>query len=94
MGMTYEQVYNMIPRVFWNAYDGYIENFNYRERSEWYRARWMTTNLINIHLPKAKQIKAQKLVKFEWEDEMKSDMMTYEDSLELIEKNRKIKNAK
>lgn len=67
MGLSYEQLYDFIPRVFWNALDGYIMQEENRERANWIRCRWQTCLLLNIHLPKRKQIRQKSLIKFEWE---------------------------
>ena len=67
MGLTYEQLYDFIPRVFWNALDGYIMQEENRERANWIRCRWQTCLLLNIHLPKRKQLRQERLIKFDWE---------------------------
>jgi hypothetical protein len=53
----------------------------------------MTCYLLNVHLPRNKRVEQQKLIKFDWEENM-TEIKTYEESLELIEKNRKKKKAK
>ena len=91
--MTYYQVYDMIPRVFRNAFDGWVENYNNSEKSKWFRTRWMTTHLLNIHLGRSNKISPQKLLKFDWE-EQNENLQNYEDSFEQVKKIRKFKNAK
>ena len=68
MGLSYEQLYDFIPRVFWNALDGYLMQEENRERANWIRCRWQTCLLLNIHLPRKKQIKQKSLITFEWEN--------------------------
>ena len=83
----------MTPRVFWNAFDGWFEVEESKQRADWIRSRWMTCYLLNVHLPRNRRVEQQKLIKFDWEKNM-SEIKTYEESLELIEKNRKKKKAK
>lgn len=84
--MSYEQFYNMIPRTFYNALDGYMAKREQQDRSEWERCRWQTCLLLNIHLPNTKQIhNPQRLIKFEWEKQI-SQMVSYEDELKKINK--------
>jgi hypothetical protein len=65
--MTYHDLYDLIPRAFWNAVDGFWIQKENEERKMWEKLRWQTTCLINVHLPRNKQMTLQKLVKFEWE---------------------------
>jgi hypothetical protein len=91
--MSYEQLYDLTPRTFWNAVDGYYEHIENQDRKDWIRTRWTTCCLINIQLPKGKQITLQKLAKFDWEEqERKID--TYEEVLEKYHRFEKVKKAK
>tara|TARA_R100001163_G_scaffold22987_1_gene19389 strand:+ start:2609 stop:2905 length:297 start_codon:yes stop_codon:yes gene_type:complete len=68
MGMNVEDFYDMIPRHFWIKMDGFYEYENLRQQQEWVRTRWMTTYLLNIHLPRNKTLKPKDLIKFYWEE--------------------------
>jgi len=89
--MTYENLYNLTPRAFWNAVDGYWVDKENSERKEWERCRWQTCLLINVHLPKNKQIKLKKLITFDWEQK---DIDTYETTKQAYERYQKLKRAK
>jgi hypothetical protein len=67
--MNVDDFYDMLPREFWNKVDGFYELENMRQRSDWERTRWSTCLLLNIQLPKNKNIKPTDLIKFEWEKE-------------------------
>lgn len=91
--MSYTELYDLIPRAFWNAVDGYYLTEQTKHRKEWEMCRWQTCCLINIQLPRNKQISLQKLVKFEWEKES-SKIDSYDKTLLEYEKMLKRKNAK
>ena len=78
--MTYEELYNLVPRAFWNAVDGYYDYIENENRKEWIRIRWSTCCLVNIKLPRGKQITPQKLIHFDWEKD-KKEIQSYEDTL-------------
>tara|TARA_R100000656_G_scaffold14887_2_gene14627 strand:+ start:4578 stop:4889 length:312 start_codon:yes stop_codon:yes gene_type:complete len=67
MKLSYNELYDLTPRAFWNALDGFLLQEEQREKSEWIRCRWQTCYLLNIHLPKHKTIKPTQLIKFDWE---------------------------
>ena len=84
--MSYEQFYDMIPRTFYNALDGFMAKREQQDRAEWERCRWQTCLLLNIHLPKRSQIQnPQRLIKFEWEKQF-SQMTSYAEELKKIQK--------
>ena len=94
MQMTYEELYSMTPSAFWNKVDGFYIHQENLERKEWIRTRWQTCLLINIHLPKGKQIGLEKLIKFDWEKKNPKELKSYQDTLleyEKLEKKKKIK---
>jgi len=67
MGMSVEEFYDMIPKHFFNKLDGFFELEQLRDRSDWERTRWQTCYLLNIQLPRGKQIKLQDLINFDWD---------------------------
>ena len=93
--MSYENLYNLTPRAFWNAVDGYWLDSENKDRKEWIRTRWQTCLLLNIHLPRAKQISANKLIKFEWETENENGKTdSYQDVKFMYDKMKKKQNIK
>lgn len=71
LGMNPGEFYDYLPRHFWNKLDGFYELENLREKSNWERARWQTTLLLNIQISKGKRLTPQDLMEFEWEKEDK-----------------------
>ena len=65
--MGVDEFYDMIPRHFFNKLDGFFELEQLRDRSDWERIRWQTCYLLNIQLPRGKQIKLKDLIRFDWE---------------------------
>tara|TARA_R100000742_G_C4173348_1_gene10881 strand:+ start:196 stop:510 length:315 start_codon:yes stop_codon:yes gene_type:complete len=93
--MAYDDLYSLTPRAFWNAVDGFYELIENEDRKNWIRTRWSTTCLINIHLPKGKQVNPQKLIHFEWEKKAKKERLSsYDETLLAYEKYIKRKKAK
>tara|TARA_R110002167_G_scaffold327725_3_gene534022 strand:- start:36 stop:311 length:276 start_codon:yes stop_codon:yes gene_type:complete len=91
--MTYSELYDLTPAAFWNAVDGFHTHNENIDRKEWIRVRWQTCLLINIKLPRGKQMTLQKLLPFDWEAKEKSKIKTLEQTmleLEKIQKKRKI----
>jgi len=64
--------------------------YRHKEEQEWIRARWMTTLLINIQLPKGKQVRPSELLELDCDtrnfvkpevmsdDELKKVLSSYE----------------
>tara|TARA_R100000655_G_scaffold17342_1_gene37094 strand:+ start:390 stop:665 length:276 start_codon:yes stop_codon:yes gene_type:complete len=67
--MKVEEFYNMIPRHFYNKMDGFYELNQLKDKAHWERTRWMTCYLLNVHMPKGKQLKLKDLVQFDWDKE-------------------------
>lgn len=68
MGLKIRELYELTPRQFNNMLTGWYDTKQASERIEWERTRWLASLLINIQLPKGKQLKsAQDLAVFEWE---------------------------
>ena len=90
--MTYKELYDLIPRVFWNAVDGYWDNQETMDRKQWERIRWQTCCLINVQLPRNKQLSQQKLIRFHWELEEDSNKIdTYDKVKKQYDKFQSIK---
>jgi len=77
MGMSVEDFYDMIPRHFFNKMDGFFQLEQLRDRSDWERTRWQTCYLLNIQLPRGKQIKLKDLISFAWEKDDKKAKINY-----------------
>ena len=78
--MSYHDLYDLVPRAFWNAVDGYWLDKENDDRREWERVRWQTSYIININLPKNRQVSLQKLLPFHWEKSEAEEPKTYEES--------------
>ena len=67
--------------------------YRHKQEQEWIRTRWMTTLLINIHLPKGKKITAKELLSLDCDNRnfVKQRVMTQEELNNVIDK---YKNAK
>jgi len=87
MGMSVEEFYDMIPRHFFNKLDGFFDLEQLRDRSDWERTRWQTCYLLNIQLPRGKQIKLKDLIRFGWESkDAKVDYKKLKNKAEYIKK--------
>ena len=62
MGMTEEQFYDSTFRSFFNRLTGYRRKEEREYWEHWERLRWQTTQLLNLHLPKGKEIKETDLL--------------------------------
>ncbi len=87
MEMKVEEFYNMIPRQFYNKMDGFYDLQKSIDRGHWERTRWQTCYLLNIHMPKGKQIKLKDLVEFDWDIKTnKTNYQKLKDRAEYIKK--------
>lgn len=71
LGMTYEELYDMLPKHFWIKLGGFYELENIREKQHWSRVRWSTCLLMNMHIGKGKRLKPTDLFKFPEEEKGK-----------------------
>ena len=96
LGLTYDNLYQLTPRSFWNAVDGFYEMIENEDRKTWIRVRWQTCALVNVHMPKGKSITPQRLMKFEWEKKpgKNKEVSSYEETLFAYEKYMKRKEMK
>jgi hypothetical protein len=69
MGMTYDELMDLTPRVFSNKVQGWTRQQSMMMQDQWERARWMVSTTISPHLKKP--IKPTDLVKFNWEKKPK-----------------------
>lgn len=69
MGMTYDELMHLTPRVFSNKVQGWTRQQSMMMQDQWERARWMVSTTISPHLKKP--IKPTDLVKFNWEKKPK-----------------------
>lgn len=67
MGMTSGEFWDSTAREFFLRMKAFFDYQTFLQNQEWQRIRWQTTILVNIKLPKAKQIKPQDLFKFDFE---------------------------
>tara|TARA_Y100001963_G_C6702316_1_gene410089 strand:- start:651 stop:932 length:282 start_codon:yes stop_codon:yes gene_type:complete len=88
MEMKVEEFYNMIPRQFYNKMDGFYDLQKAIDRGHWERTRWQTCYLLNIHMPKGKQIKLKDLVEFDWD--IKTNKTNYQKLKERAEYIKKL----
>ena len=59
----------MTPREYWNACNGHNDKVKREFQTSWEQARWVAHIIVNVNLPKEKQIQPDSLVKFPWEGE-------------------------
>lgn len=65
MGMDYEELMHLTPRVFANKARGWAKMQTTNMQADWERSRWMVATTITPHLKKP--ITPSQLVKFAWE---------------------------
>ena len=72
--------------------NGWNENQNRKDQSEWERVRWQTTILLNPHTKK--RIKAKDLIVFPWESQEKKEHKVWTRGEILAEINERKERAK
>ena len=67
--------------------------YRHEEEQKWIRARWQTTLLINIQLPKGKKVKPQELIELDCDTRnfVKPRVMTEEELKEVLIKYKIVK---
>ena len=59
----------VLPHLFWEMTMAELDfvwyGYRHEEEQKWIRARWQTTLLINIQLPKGKKVKPQELIELD-----------------------------
>ena len=87
----------VLPHLFWEMTMAELDfvwyGYRHKEEQDWVKARWMTTMLINIQLPKGKKITAKELLPLDCDNRnfVKQRVMTQDELNKVIEK---YKNAK
>lgn len=87
----------VLPHLFWDMTMAELDfvwyGYRHKEEQDWVKARWMTTMLINIQLPKGKKITAKELLPLDCDNRnfVKQRVMTQDELNKVIEK---YKNAK
>ena len=92
LGLSYDEFLDYTPRSFYNKLKGINDMREEMDRSDWERARWMSTLIINPHVKKT--IRPKDLALFPWEKKEVKNNNTKEDVLRLvkiIEEKRKFK---
>lgn len=81
--MAQSEFWQMTPREFTNACEGYNEKNDRNFKIGWEQARWIVTYVVNVNSPK-KQYKPEEIAKFPWE----SDSTDMADEIEKIKEMR------
>lgn len=70
--------------------------YRHKEEQEWIRVRWTTTLLINIQLPKGKQVKPFELLQLDCDNRnfVKPEIMTDEELMKVIKSYENVKPIK
>jgi len=55
------------------AMQGYNNQFEIQEQTQWERIRWQTTLLLNVYTAKGKSLKPKDLIEFPWENPTKKE---------------------
>ena len=88
----------ILPHLFWEMTMSELDfvwyGYRHKEEQEWVRARWQTTVLVNMQLPKGKKIKATELLELDCDKrnrKKKVRIMTNEELEEVLKKYENIK---
>jgi len=79
LGMSRSEFWEMTPREFQNAMQGFFDREKFKESQAWERCRWETWVLVNVQLPRKSKLKLQDLMKFEWDRKPVVDLPTKEE---------------
>lgn len=66
--LSYDDFWVMTPREYWNTCNGHNERVKRDFQTSWEQARWVAHIIVNVNLPKDKQIAPASLTKFPWEE--------------------------
>lgn len=83
--MSYNDFWVMTPREYWNTCNGHNERVERDFQTSWEQARWVAHIIVNVNLPKEKQIEPTGLGKFLWE----GDVVDRKTEIDLIKERRK-----
>jgi len=87
----------VLPHLFWDMTMAELDfvwyGYRHKEEQEWLRARWQTSILLNIQLPKGKKIKPHELLPLDCDNRnfVKQRVMTPEELKEVLKKYDNIK---
>jgi len=87
----------VLPHLFWEMTMAELDfvwyGYRHEEEQKWIRARWQTTLLINIQLPKGKKVKPQELIELDCDTRnfVKPRVMTEEELKEVLIKYKIVK---
>jgi hypothetical protein len=90
----------VLPHLFWEMTMAELDfvwyGYRHKEEQDWVKARWMTTMLINIQLPKGKKITAKELLPLDCDNRnfVKQRVMTQEELSKVIHKYNNAKPIK
>ena len=87
----------ILPHLFWEMTMAELDfvwyGYRHKEEQEWLKLRWQTTLLINVQLPKGKQIKPKDLLELDCDSRnfVKQKVMSAEELQAVLNKYDKVK---
>jgi len=74
LGYTVDELYDLSPRQFWNAMQGYYERQQFVNREAWERMRINTHILFSIQLNPNDRKDVKQFMPFPWDNETKKEV--------------------
>tara|TARA_R100000231_G_scaffold139076_1_gene119133 strand:- start:662 stop:958 length:297 start_codon:yes stop_codon:yes gene_type:complete len=65
LGFNRDELYDLTPRMFFNAQQGLFDSYEVELQTKWEIARWIGAVVINPHVKK--NVQPKDLAKFPWE---------------------------
>tara|TARA_R110000782_G_scaffold116548_2_gene206603 strand:+ start:3243 stop:3548 length:306 start_codon:yes stop_codon:yes gene_type:complete len=65
LGMNVVDLYDLTPKMFYNAQQGLFDMWKTEDQNQWERSRWLACVLLNPHVKKNMQPKD--ITRFPWE---------------------------
>lgn len=88
----------ILPHLFWDMTMAELDfiwyGYRHKEEQEWVRLRWQTALLINVHVPKGKQIKPTELILLDCDKRNRKKNVRIMSNEELQEVLKKYENIK
>ena len=87
----------ILPHLFWEMTMAELDfvwyGYRHKEEQDWLKLRWQTTLLINVQLPKGKQIKPKDLLELDCDNRnfVKQRIMSAEELQAVLNKYEKVK---
>lgn len=87
----------ILPHLFWDMTMAELDfvwyGYRHKEEQEWVRLRWQTALLINVHVPKGKQIKPTELISLDCDkrNRKKVRIMSNDELQQVLKKYENIK---